>query len=172
MSGRKFAHYIILEKLGEGGMGVVYKAEDTKLHRPVALKFLSPSFPADEPQRERFQREAQTAASLLHPNIATIFELNEVSEDTPRALYIAMEYVEGEPLSELLKNGPLPEEQVHSIAVQLARGLLAAHEHGVVHCDIKPSNICVKTDGSVKILDFGLAHLREPMARRRSRFFR
>lgn len=159
MIGRTLSHYRILEKLGEGGMGIVYRAEDTRLQRPVALKFLTAPIAAEEAERERFQREAQAAANLLHPNIATIFELNEAEYDSTRALYIAMEYVEGEPLSELLKKGPLPEEQVHSIAVQVARGLLAAHKQGVVHCDIKPSNICVKSDGSVKILDFGLARL-------------
>lgn len=161
MVGTSISHYRIIEKLGEGGMGIVYRAEDTKLGRPVALKFLTTPISTNERERKRFHLEAQAAASLVHPNIATIFELNETDGGSvhPGQMYIAMEYVTGENLSHLLCKGPLPLEQVHSVAVQVARGLLAAHKAGVVHCDIKPSNISIASDGTAKILDFGLAHL-------------
>lgn len=161
MVGTSLSHYRIIEKLGEGGMGVVYRAEDTKLRRSVALKFLTAPVSTDENERKRFQREAQAAAGLLHQNIATIFELNETDESSPHPgqMYIAMEYVTGETLAGRLHKGALPPDQVHSIAAQVARGVLAAHKAGVVHCDIKPSNIIITHDGTVKILDFGLARL-------------
>jgi eukaryotic-like serine/threonine-protein kinase len=156
MIGTTVSHYKILEKLGEGGMGVVYKAEDSKLKRTVALKFLPPALLATNEDRKRFIQEARAAASLSHPNIATVFEVDE-SESEP---FIAIEYIEGASLAARVKSGPLRLEEVLSIAVQIAEGLQAAHEKEIVHRDIKPQNIMVTNKGQVKILDFGLAKLR------------
>jgi eukaryotic-like serine/threonine-protein kinase len=154
--GQTVSHYKILEKLGEGGMGVVYKAEDTHLKRTVALKFLPPALLATDEDRKRFIQEARASASLSHPNIATVFEVDE-SESQP---FIALEYIEGASLAERVKSGPLKLEEGLSIAVQIAEGLQAAHEKGIVHRDIKCQNIMVTNKGQVKILDFGLAKLR------------
>ena len=156
MIGQTISHYKILEKLGEGGMGVVYKAEDTKLRRSVALKFLPPNLLVNEDDRRRFVHEAQASAALSHPNIATVFEIDESEAKT----FIALEYIEGQSLAEKIKSGPLKLDDALSIAIQTCEGLQAAHEKGIVHRDIKSQNIMVTTKGQVKILDFGLAKLR------------
>jgi eukaryotic-like serine/threonine-protein kinase len=150
------SHYKILEKLGEGGMGVVYKAEDTKLHRLVALKFLPPNAPLQEDQQRRLLHEAQSSAALNHPNIATVFEIDQSEGKT----FIALEYIEGQSLADKIASGPLKMDEVLSTAIQTTEGLQAAHEKGIVHRDIKSQNIMVTTKGQVKILDFGLAKLR------------
>lgn len=153
MIGRTVAHYKILEKLGEGGMGVVYKAEDTTLKRIVALKFLQPlSFDSDD-QRRMFLQEARAAAALDHPNICTIYEINEVDD----RIFISMAYVEGTNLRDKIKSGPFAIEEAVFVAKQIAVGLQAAHKKGVVHRDIKSANIMVDEELQVKIMDFGLA---------------
>jgi Tol biopolymer transport system component/predicted Ser/Thr protein kinase len=151
------SHYRITEKLGEGGMGVVYKAEDTKLKRPVALKFLAPHLLRDEEGRKRFLREAQDAASLDHPNICTVHEIDEADDRT----FIVMAFLEGRPLRERIKEGPLKLSEALSIAIQMAEGLDAAHEKGITHRDIKPDNVMLMAGsrGLVKLMDFGLAQL-------------
>jgi eukaryotic-like serine/threonine-protein kinase len=156
MTGTIVSHYRILEKLGEGGMGVVYKAEDTRLQRIVALKFLPSALLVGEDDRRRFVHEAQASASLSHPNIATVFEIDESEAQT----FIALEYVEGQSLAQKIASGPLKLEEALSIAIQVSEGLHAAHEKGIVHRDIKGQNLMVETRGQVKILDFGLAKLR------------
>ena len=153
MIGRTVSHFRVLEKLGEGGMGVVYKAEDTKLTRTVALKLLPPTALPGEDDRARFVHEAKAAASLNHPNICTIYEIDEF-EGRP---FIAMEFVEGRSLAALIESGPMKLDKVRDIASQLASGLQCAHEKGIVHRDIKPSNIMVTPAGLPKIMDFGLA---------------
>ena len=154
MIGQTISHYKILEKLGEGGMGVVYKAQDTKLNRPVALKFLPAHLSASEQDKARFLQEAQAAASLNHPNICTIYGIDEHEGQ----IFIAMELVEGETLRE--KKQSFSVKQTVDIGVQIAEGLSAAHEKGIVHRDIKPENIMIRKDGIVQIMDFGLAKLR------------
>ncbi|NLP10791.1 protein kinase [bacterium] len=156
MIGKTISHYKILEKLGEGGMGVVYKAEDTKLKRIVALKFLMPTLTADPAAKERFIQEAQAASALEHPNICNIHEISETEDDR---LYIVMACYEGQTLKERLATGLLPIEQAISYACQIAEGLAEAHDKGIVHRDIKPSNIMITEKGQVKIMDFGLAKL-------------
>src|SRR5713101_6797246 len=161
MVGKTISHYRILEEIGRGGMGVVYKADDTKLHRSVALKFLSENTFTTEREKTRFAREAQSAAKLNHPNIATIYDYDEVEDQktaTKRA-FIAMEFVEGKSLKEKIAQGPLSIEEVISIIVQMAKAMHSAHMRGIIHRDIKPANIILKSDGTVKILDFGLAKL-------------
>ena len=148
MTGQTISHYRILSKLGEGGMGVVYKAEDTKLRRTVALKFL-PTHALEH--RERFLREAQAAASLNHPNICTIHEIDEEHG------FIAMEFIDGPSVKEKIEARPLPVEEAFDIAIQACTGLQAAHENGIVHRDIKPANLMLTAQGQVKIMDFGLA---------------
>ena len=157
MIGQTIAHYKITGKLGEGGMGVVYKAEDTKLKRPVALKFLAPHLLQDEGARKRFQREATAAAGLSHPNICTVYEISEEDGQT----FLVMEFIEGEGLDAKIERGPLPLKEALGFARQIADGLAAAHAKGVVHRDIKPGNLLVTPQGRVKILDFGLALLTE-----------
>jgi eukaryotic-like serine/threonine-protein kinase len=154
---RKLSHFRILSKLGEGGMGLVYKAEDEKLRRMVALKLLPPGFVADPERRERFLREAQAAAAVRHPSIAAIYEVGEDGD----AAYIAMELVEGRTLRSLIDETPLTISEALRIAIEIARGLERAHGSGVIHRDLKPDNVMVESDGRVKILDFGLAKLRE-----------
>lgn len=159
MTGRTVSRYRILEKLGQGGMGVVYRAEDLRLKRAVALKFLPPSAAAGDEERTRFLREARAAAALDHPNICTIYEIDEAGGE----LYIAMALVEGESLKSRLQTGPLAPQDALEITLQVARGLEAAHDKGIVHRDIKSANIMAAgaqgRPGQVKILDFGLAQL-------------
>ncbi|MFQ5674303.1 MAG: protein kinase [bacterium] len=154
MIGQKILHYQILEKLGEGGMGVVYKAEDTRLKRDVAIKFLPRRIAASEEERKRFKIEAQAAAALNHPNIATIHAIEEHDDE----MFIVMEYIEGQELREIVgATGPVAPTKAINYASQIAAGLQAAHEKGIVHRDIKSSNIMITDKGQVKIMDFGLA---------------
>lgn len=154
MIGSTISHYKILEQLGEGGMGVVYKAQDTNLDRLVALKFLPPSLSASEQDKARFVQEAKSAAGLNHPNICTIYGIEAVENQT----FIAMELIEGQTLRDAKQ--PFSLKQSIDIAIQIADGLAAAHEKGIVHRDIKPENIMIRKDGIVQIMDFGLAKLR------------
>jgi tetratricopeptide (TPR) repeat protein/TolB-like protein len=155
--GSSFAgRYHILDKLGRGGMGMVFKAEDTKLRRPVALKFLPPQLTQDPEARARFMHEAQAASVLDHPNICTIYEIDESRQGHT---YIAMAYCEGETLTQRIARGPLAVDEAVSIGAQVARGLAIAHEAGMTHRDIKPGNIMISPRGTVKIVDFGLAKL-------------
>ncbi|MGE5433143.1 MAG: protein kinase domain-containing protein [Syntrophomonadaceae bacterium] len=154
MTGQIISHYKVLEKLGEGGMGIVYKAEDLKLKRIVALKLLPQSFTRDEHSKKRFLNEAQTASSLQHNNICTIHEIDELQDG---GLFIVMDYYEGETLKNKISNGPLEISEITDFMIQIAEGLKKAHENGIIHRDIKPANIFITIDGTVKILDFGLA---------------
>ncbi|MHC4628059.1 MAG: serine/threonine-protein kinase, partial [Planctomycetota bacterium] len=154
--GTMVSHYRIVEKIGAGGMGEVYLAEDTQLDRKVALKFLPPHLCQDEDCRARFKREAQAAAKLSHPNIISVYE---VSEHQGRPFF-AMEHVEGQSLRDQAKAKGLEVARVIDLAIQICDGLSAAHEKGVVHRDIKPSNIVIDAYGRPKILDFGLAAIK------------
>ncbi|MBN2030297.1 protein kinase [bacterium] len=157
MIGKTISHYKILEKLGEGGMGVVYKAQDTKLKRSVALKFLPPELTRDKEAKERFIHEAQAASALEHPNICNIHEIDETKDGQ---MYIVMACYKGEILKDKIERGPLKLEEAVDIAIQIARGLDKAHRKEIVHRDIKPANIFITQDGVVKIVDFGLAKLK------------
>jgi len=148
--------YRVLEELGRGGMGVVYKAEDIKLQRPVALKFLPHEWVSDPDARERFIQEARAASSLDHPNICNIYEIGETDDGR---MYVAMAYYEGESLREKIRRAPLTTEEAVAIAMQIAQGLIKAHGKGIVHRDLKPANILVTQDGVAKVVDFGLAKL-------------
>jgi len=156
MIGKTISHYKILEKLGEGGMGVVYKAKDTKLDRIVALKFLPKHLLSDEEAKTRFEHEAKAASALNHTNITTIYEIDEVEGEC----YICMEHVEGKSIKELIKDKALSIEEILKIAIQVSEGLTTAHEKGIVHRDIKSDNIMLTPRGQVKIMDFGLAKLK------------
>ncbi len=159
MIGETILHYNILEKLGEGGMGVVYLAEDTKLERKVAIKFLPHHISANNEERERFKIEAKAAAALNHPNIATIYSIEETDEE----MFIVMEYIEGKELKDIVgahSNKPLQMKNIINYAIQIAEGLEAAHKKEIVHRDIKSSNIMITEEGKIKIMDFGLAKIR------------
>jgi serine/threonine protein kinase len=151
--GQRIEHYEIIQKLGEGGMGEVYLAQDTKLNRNIAIKFLALSTVADEQAKERFLREAQSAATLDHPHVCGIYEIGEANGQP----FIVMQYVEGETLAELLKQTTLTLDRAIDIAIQIADALAEAHAHGIAHRDIKPSNVIITRRGDVKVLDFGLA---------------
>jgi predicted Ser/Thr protein kinase len=158
MIGQTLKHYEVQEQLGKGGMGVVYRARDTRLGRPVALKVLPPEFTQDEGRKSRFFQEARAASAVNHPAIAQVYDVDE----GPEGLFIAMELVEGQTVKALIQSRELDLLGSLEIAVQVAGGLQKAHEAGIVHRDIKPENIVVTPDGHAKILDFGLAKLLEP----------
>ncbi len=159
MIGSTILHYKIIEKLGAGGMGIVYLAEDTKLGRKVAIKFLPKDIASNSGERERFKIEAKAAAALNHPNIATIYSI----EETEDQIFISMEYVKGKELKDIVethRDSSLPEEEVIKISTQIAEGLFTAHKEGIIHRDIKSSNIMITEDSKVKIMDFGLAKIK------------
>jgi serine/threonine protein kinase len=160
MLGRTLSHYKVLDEINRGGMGIVYRALDVKLNREVALKVLPPDLVKGPERKRRFVQEAQAAASLKHPNIAVIHEVDEVEGET----FIAMELIEGEKQSDVLRRGPLPVSRALEIAIEVTEGLENAHEKGIVHRDLKPGNIMLTVDGHVKIIDFGLAKLLLPLA--------
>jgi serine/threonine-protein kinase len=153
MVGTTISHYKVLEKIGEGGMGEVYRATDTKLNRDVALKILPEQFASDSQRMGRFQREAEVLASLDHPNIGQIYGIEEAGQTKA----LVLQLIEGPTLAERIAQGPIPVEDALKIALQMAEGLEAAHEKGVIHRDLKPANIKITPEGQVKILDFGLA---------------
>jgi tetratricopeptide (TPR) repeat protein/predicted Ser/Thr protein kinase len=155
MAGRTITHYRVIKEIGRGGAGTVYEAQDTKLGRKVALKVLSGEVASDPQRVQRFVREAQAASAINHPNIATIYEIDDFDGTT----FIAMEFVEGGTLRDRMAAGPLPFDEILAIATQLSGALARAHELGIIHRDIKPENVCVRPDGLIKILDFGLAKL-------------
>ena len=156
--GTRLGVYEIIAPIGEGGMGQVYRARDTKLNRDVAIKILPEAFAHDADRLARFKREAKTLASLNHPNIAGIYGLEESGGVTA----LVMELVEGDDLSQRIARGAIPLDEALPIAKQIAEALEAAHEQGIIHRDLKPANIKVRADGTVKVLDFGLAKAMEP----------
>ncbi len=160
MTGSTILHYKISEKLGEGGMGVVYKAVDTDLDRTVAIKFLPHHIAADKENIERFKTEARAAASLNHPNITTIYSIEKTEEPSgENKVFLVMEYIDGEELKERISENKISIDDALDISIKISRGLEAAHNKGIVHRDIKSSNIMITEDGAVKIMDFGLAKL-------------
>src|SRR5215472_13785893 len=153
MQGQRLGNYQILDKLGEGGMGEVWRCRDERLNRTVAVKILPPDLANDPLRRARFEQEARALGALNHPNIVAVYD---VGQDDGRS-YIVSELVDGEPLREIIDRGPLPIRRVIDYAVQMAEALAAAHEIGIVHRDLKPENVMVTRTGRVKVLDFGLA---------------
>jgi len=166
-SGTRLGPYEIVSAIGAGGMGEVYRARDPKLGRDVAIKVLLEAFAGDSARMARFQREAKVLASLSHPNIATIYGL----EDSGNTRALVMELVEGPTLADRLRQGPIPVDEAIRIARQIADALEYAHERGIIHCDLKPANIKVAADDTVKVLDFGLAKALEgdPASKRQCR---
>ncbi|MBZ5500410.1 MAG: protein kinase [Acidobacteriia bacterium] len=159
--GRVLSHYTVREKIGEGGMGVIHRAYDEHLHRDVAVKILPPHTLGDEASRKRFRKEALALSRLSHPNVETVFDF-----DTQEGVdFLVMEYIPGTTLSEKLREGPLPEKEIVCLGAQLAEGLAAAHDQGIVHCDLKPANLRITPDGRLKILDFGIARLVQPVSK-------
>src|SRR5215471_10621990 len=154
MIGKTVGHYRITAKLGAGGMGLVFLAEDTRLERKAAIKFLPAEMTADPERRQRFLTEAKAASALNHPHVCVVYDVGETDDGVP---FIAMEFVEGQTLGALAKQGPLATSWVVQIAIQVADALDAAHSRRIVHRDIKPDNISLNERGHVKVLDFGLA---------------
>src|SRR5213595_1731065 len=159
IAGTRLGSYEVIAAIGAGGMGEVYRARDTKLGRDVALKILPATFAADPDRLARFHREAQVLASLNHPHIAAIYGF----EDSGETHALVLELVDGETLADRIARGPIPLDEALPIAKQIAEALEAAHEQGIIHRDLKPANIKVRPDGTVKVLDFGLAKALEPM---------
>jgi serine/threonine-protein kinase len=155
--GTQIGPYEVVGSLGAGGMGEVYRARDTRLNRAVALKIIPETFALDADRLARFQREAQVLASLSHPNIAAIYGL----EDSAAGKALVLELVEGETLADRVERGPIPVDEALKLARQIAEALESAHDQGVIHRDLKPANIKVREDGTVKVLDFGLAKMLE-----------
>jgi len=155
MIGQLVSHYRVIEQIGAGGMGVVYRAEDTRLGRPLVLKFLPPAASRDPMALERFQREARTASSLNHPGICTVYDMGEFEGQR----YIAMEYLEGQPLDRFIGGKPVAVPTLIDLAVQIVDAIELAHTKGILHRDIKPANIFITRRGQAKVLDFGLAKL-------------
>lgn len=158
MVGQIILHYRILEELGRGGMGIVYRAEDTKLKREVAIKFLPHTFNVNEKDKEKLKAEAQIAAGLNHPNIATVYAIEEFGDDT----FIVMEFVKGIELKDIFKTHfgrKIKLSEIIDYAIQITEGINAAHKKGIIHRDIKSSNIMLSDDGRIRVMDFGLAHI-------------
>jgi hypothetical protein len=163
--GTRVGSYEILSEIGRGGMGIVYLAQDERLGRRVALKSLPAGTSIQPELRERLRREARAAATISHPAVAVVYALEEVDDH----LFIATEYVQGETLRALIAHGPVPSDRARSIAIDIAGALAAAHEAGVIHRDLKPENVLIKSDGSVKVVDFGIAHVEGPGVSRLTR---
>ena len=161
MIGTVIGHYRVIKSLGEGGMGEVYLVDDLKLHRRAALKLIRADLTKDPARKERFLQEATLAASVDHPHITAVYDIDESEGRT----FIAMEYVEGTSLREQLRHGPLSLRRAIELALQVADAMAKVHEHGVVHRDLKPDNVLVAGDGYAKIIDFGVAKLVDPLAR-------